>query len=178
MRKKLTIFLSLIALTGAIFNASSHALPLPEHEVLKMDEGTWSAKLQFYSKGTVSSEYNWIENNEMLGELWSVGTLSGPLGDQQYKGFATLGYNPKTQKYVGTWVDSISPEILAMEGSYDFENKTLLLFYEVTKTSGEVEKRKNVMIYQSPEQRDFTMYVWANEQWIKHMTIDYRRISP
>ncbi|WP_046005346.1 DUF1579 family protein [Pseudoalteromonas rubra] len=152
-------------------------LPLPQHQVMKLDEGEWSAKLSFFADGQLQSEHQWHESNTMLGDLWSIGSLYGSLNGKLFKGYATLGYDPKQGKFVGTWVDSMSPEILQMHGDFDFKTNTLTMFYQLTDSSGQVQQRKNVMVYKNTSHRDFIMYIQAQDKWVKSMHIDYRRVE-
>jgi len=177
MRQISVVGYYLIAVTLVLCSLGAVAAKLPQHEMLKMDDGEWQAKLTFFRDDKATQEFIWHESNTMVGELWSLGRLYGELDGELYEGYATLGYDPVKQKYVGTWLDSSSPEILQMEGNYQPESRTLTLFYNVTIGNGEVQKRKNIMVYQNPDFRDFSMYIWQADRWIKSMDIDYTRVK-
>ena len=42
-----------------------------------------------------------------------------------FEGHGQFGYDPARKKYVGTWIDSMSPTLSVLEGSYDAKTKTL-----------------------------------------------------
>ena len=70
-------------------------IPLPEHEMLKMDEGVWTATIStFGAPGTDPVQSIFKETNTMVGELWSFGKLEGDISGVDYVGYATLGYDP------------------------------------------------------------------------------------
>jgi len=151
---------------------------LEEHEMLKMDEGVWSAKITMWAdpdtEPTISTAK---ETNTMVGKLWSIGKLEGNIGGMDYVGYATLGYDPIQKKYVGTWVDSVTPAITQMVGTYGVKTKTLTLFYSISGPDGQEEKRKNVMVYKDKSTRDFTMFIKNGDEWIRSMEIMYARIE-
>ena len=42
-----------------------------------------------------------------------------------FEGRGQFGYDPAKKKYVGTWIDSMSPTLRVLEGTYDAKTKTL-----------------------------------------------------
>ena len=113
----------------------------------------------------------------MVGELWSIGKLEGNVGEWEIFGYATLGYDPMQEKYVGTWVDSVTPVMAHQLGTYDAKTKTLELFYTTYGQDGQPEERRNVMVYKDNNTRDFTMFLKSGDEWAKAMDILYERIE-
>lgn len=150
---------------------------MDEHQMLKMDEGVWDAKITLLSRSDGEpAHYDAKETNTMIGELWSIGTLEIP--ELDYSGFATLGYDPAQQQYIGTWIDSSTPSIVNMSGTYDQETKTLTLFYTTYGENGQAIERKNVMVYTDESTRDYVMYVKGEDGWDRSMEILYKRTGP
>lgn len=171
------LMLVIFIILSVPFLGTCKELPLPEHNMLKMDDGQWKATLSLFEDGKKTIQFDWKEDNFMLGELWSIGKLYGDYNGVMYEGFATLGFSQERQRYVGTWVDNVSTEILQMEGEFDVATNTLVLFYTIKKSSGLLEQRKNVMVYHDETFRDFNAYALKQDKWVKVMHIDYRRIS-
>ncbi len=143
-----------------------------------MDEGTWQATLSMHRGADQAVEQIiGVETNTMIGDLWSIGKLELPGAEAPYVGFATLGYDPSKEKYVGTWVDSLSPQILEMHGNYDDKSSTLTLFYTTLGKNGELEERKNVMVYEDENTRDYDSYLKEGDEWKLYMEIYYERID-
>ena len=70
------------------------------------------------SKGT--------EKNELLqGGMWLVSRFEGEMVGMPFTGVGTFGYDPIEKKYVGTWVDSMTPHLMIMKGDYDAATKTM-----------------------------------------------------
>ncbi len=178
MRNKLLVFITISLLLIYCVAAETNELPLEEHKMLKMDEGVWNAKLTMWkTPGAEPIQSDLIETNTMLGDLWSIGKMEGNISGTDYVGFATLGYNPIQKKYVGTWVDSVTPEITQMIGNYKPKSKTLTLYYSITDYEGKQEKRKNIMVYKDKNIREFETFVLKNDKWNKSTEILYTRID-
>jgi hypothetical protein len=176
MTNKLFCFF-VIAISACLCVSAMAQVPLEQHEMLKMDEGIWDAKISMWTApGTDPIQGTAKEVNTMIGELWSVGTLEGNIGALDFVGQATLGYDPVQKKYVGTWIDSVTSVITHMLGTYDAESKTLTLFYEIFAEDGQAEERKNIMVYDK-NTRDFTMFIKNGDEWTKSMEIMYQRVE-
>ena len=100
--------------------------PGPEHQTLKEAVGTWNVDCTFYmdpSQPPMVCEAK--ETIEMLGEFFTVSLFEADFGGMDFKGRATLGFDPERKKFTGTWIDSMSPHMFPYEGDYDAATKTL-----------------------------------------------------
>lgn len=102
--------------------------PQKEHEWLKQFVGEWESEVEaamgpgqpaIKCKGTMSSR--------MLGGFWVVSESKSDMMGMQMNSIQTIGYNPKTKKYVGTWVDNMLDHMWKYEGSVDAAGKLLTL---------------------------------------------------
>jgi hypothetical protein len=178
MRYKFFALITTLILFCFGHSVQANKLPLKEHEMLKMDEGVWDAHLTIWrGHGKAPSKATFKETNTMIGELWSIGTMEGNIDGNDFIGFATLGYDPMQKKYVGTWIDSMTPVIANMIGDYDEITKTLVLFYTTYNEVGLPEYRKNVMIYKDHNTRDFMMYIKKQGEWVKASKTLYQRVK-
>ena len=91
-------------------------------------------------------------------------------------GRGQFGYDTKKKKYVGTWIDSFSPNATEMVGTYDAEKNTMTYETKMVAPDGTSAKGKNVVVY-GKDKRVMTMYVTApdTDQMIKVMEITYKR---
>ena len=64
-------------------------------------------------------------NTMMTGGLWLLSKFEGDFGGMKFEGRGQFGYDPTKKKYVGTWVDSMTPTISVLEGTYDAKTKTM-----------------------------------------------------
>ena len=180
MKLSTTVF-GLLAVIGlpAIANAQFPTAS-KEHKILKMEEGKWDAEVTMFMGPAGPYEppqkSKGMEVNRMIGEFWLVSDFTGSFEGLKFVGQGQFGYDAKTKKFVGTWIDSFSPNPTKMVGTYDAEKKTLA--YETTGVGmdGSVAKGTNVVVY-SKDKRIMTMHVAApgTDQMIKVMEIIYTR---
>ena len=102
--------------------------PEKEHEVLKQFLGEWNTVSEASAgpdqpamkcEGTIKSK--------MLGGLWVINEMEADMFGTPFKGIQTVGYDAKSKKYVGTWVDSMMNHMWKYEGTYEEATKTLTL---------------------------------------------------
>lgn len=151
------LLLSLPALALAI----PPAKPTDPHTVLHKEVGTWKTETTWWPKGPDGPVFKCTgtEINETIGDgLWVVREFSGKLGEHTYEGSGQYGYNPKTKKYLGTWVDSISFHVTIMEGTYDAEKNELIMHSEKQNHEGDVFESRSVTTYDGDDKKSLVIY--------------------
>jgi Protein of unknown function (DUF1579) len=157
------------------------AKPTAEHRLLAEDVGTWDATVKSWMRGpdsepTVSQGVEVVKL--MPGGLWAQSEFDGKFGDQEFHGCGATGYDTKKRKYVGTWVDSMSTEIMVMEGDYDPATRTLTTYAKGTDPSGKAYDAKMTGKHEGDDTRVFTMSIKSDEskgEYVKMMEITYKR---
>ncbi len=152
-----------------------------EHELLKQDVGTWDTAGKIWpGPGAEPIVSQGRETYELLpGGLWLVSRLEGTVGGRPFASAGMWGYDPAEKKYVGTWVDSMTPRLMTFKGDYDPETKTMTRLSEGRDpTTGQTLKFKTITQYTDDDSRLFEMYlVLPNEQLWKMMEIEYQRAA-
>jgi hypothetical protein len=155
--------------------------PSAEHELLKADVGTWDATITTYMGGPDAPPEisKGVETNRMLGELWVVSDFEGDFAGLPFAGHAQVGFDPTADRYVMCWVDSMSPRLMTLQGTYDAGSKTLTMTGKAYDPMLEKEvEQKTTSRSIDEDHRVFTMYMKAPEygdDWIKGMEIQYSR---
>ena len=120
---RLATFVALLSLGSTVLG---QATPGAEHKRLARSAGEWDCVTQFRpapdapwetGKGSESSRV-------MAGGLWVVSEFKGNFLGAPFEGHGVAGYDQEKQKYVGTWVDSMSTSVTTQEGTYDEETRT------------------------------------------------------
>lgn len=129
-------------------------------DIMKMDVGTWNAEIKMWMPGTDEPMMmKGVETNRMLGDLWLVSDFKGDFGGQAFEGHSLSGYDMKTEKYTGTWVDSMTPFPTKMTGEWDAETKTMTWETEgVNPETGEMQEGKMVAKYGEKDSRTIEMW--------------------
>jgi Protein of unknown function (DUF1579) len=146
--------------------AQPGAKPTDEHKILASEEGTWDGTIKSFmggpdaepmiSKGT---EVNTV----MSGGLWVLSKFDGDFGGMKFEGRGQFGYDPVKKKYVGTWIDSLSPNLSVLEGSYDPKTKTMTYIGDGTSAEGIKYTQKMVTTAKDDDSRVFTLYMKVGE---------------
>jgi Protein of unknown function (DUF1579) len=86
---------------------------------------------------------------------------------------------PRKRKYVGTWVDSMTPRIMTFKGDYDPQTKTMTRMSDGRDpTTGQTIKFKTITQYTDDDTRLFEMYlIIPDGQLWKMMEIGYKRAA-
>jgi hypothetical protein len=172
--------LLLIAGRGALAQEQEWMVkPTKEHELLKRDVGTWDATVKIWPmEGAQAMESKGTETNELLtGGLWLVTRFEGEAGGMPFTGVGTTGYDPVEKKYVGTWVDSMTPHLMISKFNYDADAKTWTGTAEGRDAvTGQPYTAKMIGRYVDDDNRVFEMHMpgEGGKYW-KMLEITYKR---
>ena len=156
--------------------------PTAEHKILAADEGTWDATIKSFLAGpdaepTVSKGVE--VNTVMPGGLWVLSTFRGDIGGMAFEGHGQFGYDPLKKKYVGSWIDSMSPSLSVLEGTYDAQTRTMTLEGDGVDPSTKTEyTQRMVTTLKDDDTRVFTLYMkfdGAGDDEIKFMEVTYTK---
>jgi hypothetical protein len=155
--------LALIALLTLAPLAAAQELmkPTPQHEALAHDVGTWDAEVSMWmSPEGEPVKSKAVETNKMLGKMWLLSEYEGEVAGEKFSGRGAFGYDPLKKKYVGGWIDTMSPFMMQMAGEFDEETMTLTMHGEGTDCmTGKPCKSKMVTVYEGEDKKTFTMYM-------------------
>jgi hypothetical protein len=153
--------------------------PTAQHKLLQKDAGTWDAIVKVYPMEDADPiESKGVEKNELLkGGMWLTSHFDGEAAGTPFSGVGTTGYDPIEKKYVGTWVDSMTPHLLVWKGDYDEKTKTLTAVGESRDPyMGKPYKTKLVTHYNDDGTRVFEMHAPGPDgKQRKMMEIEYKR---
>ena len=133
--------------------------PGPEHALFKEDEGTWDAVVEIFAPGAPPIKSKGVETNTVgCGGLCLITDFKGEMmPGTSFHGHGTSTWDPKKQKYVGSWTDSMSQGLAVSEGTWDPAARTMTGSMEGADMTGQVMKMKSVVEYKGGS-RIFTMY--------------------
>jgi hypothetical protein len=151
--------------------------PTAEHELLKHEVGTWNADATFFTPvGEVKATGK--EVNRMVGDFWIVSDFEMDMGGMPFQGHGTFGYDVKTKKYTGSWIDSMSPHVAHMTGTWDESTRTFTYTSEGLDMMGNPEKAKmSTTLSPDNKKRTFVRWVQAPDstEWTKSMEVVYTK---
>lgn len=178
-----TIGLSVVALLSSVV-AQEQQPPTPqaspEHLVLQKDVGTWDAEITLFppAPGVAPMKSKGREKCELLpGGMWLISRFEGDMMGTKFSGAGTTGYDPVEKKYVGTWVDSMSPHMMQLKGEYDAAKSTMTTIGEgLDPATGAKYTAKLISRYLDDNNRTFEMHMPGPDgKQMKMMEIKYQR---
>jgi Protein of unknown function (DUF1579) len=151
--------------------------PHKYHKLLQADVGVWDGELEMSVPGMpepMKSEV--VETIKTFGSFWTVSTLEGNFMGMPFEGHAQLGYDPEAKQFVGTWIDTSSPSIAVMHGSFDEDTKTLAMHFRAPDMMGRMTDQWNTSTVNEAGQRIFKGFFKAEDGSDVHsMTIVYTK---
>lgn len=123
--------------------------PGPEHELLKMDVGTWDAVVEFIpGPGAPPMTSKGVEVNTLgCGGLCLVTDFKGDMMGSTFMGHGLMTWDVTKKKYVGSWSDSMSGGLASTEGTFDPAGKRFTGTMEGPDATGNVMKTRSVVEY-------------------------------
>jgi hypothetical protein len=153
--------------------------PTEHHKLLKKGVGTWDATVRIWPMpGANPLESKGVEKNHLLkGGLWLITRFEGEAVGTPFIGMGQTGYDPAEKKYVGNWVDTMTPHMMTTKSDYDENTKTLTGISETRDPiTGEKYSAKTISRYPDDDTRFLEMHRTGDDgkEW-KVMEISYKR---
>ena len=161
-----------------------HGQPQKEHEWLQKLLGEWTFEADAdMGPDKPAEKATGKESVRSLGGLWVVCEGEGEMpGGGIGKTMMTLGYDPKKNRYIGTWVGSMMTHMWIYEGQLDSEKNMLPLDCEGPdfENEGKMKKyRDTIQFLSDPDDHRVLTSHMQNEDgtWTQFMRADYRRVK-
>jgi hypothetical protein len=135
--------------------------PGPEHQLFKMDAGTWDATVViFAAPGAPPMTSKGVEVNTIgCGGLCMISDFKAEImPGVPFHGHGLTTWDPVKKKYTGTWTDSMSQGLAMTEATWDPAKKQVNGSMEGPDMTGKVVKSRSVGEYQEGGTRVFTAY--------------------
>ena len=151
------------------------------YKLLATEEGVWDADIKMMVPGAdgkiETTTSKGVETNRMLAGKWLISDFKGEMFGSKFEGHGTNGYDAKKNKYIATWVDTMSVHIDTLEGTYDEKTKTLTLNSESETPDGKPMKMRLETRFNVDGTRTFSLYAKEDGQkdFTKGMEIQYTK---
>jgi hypothetical protein len=131
MRKlKVVGMLPILFAASFLLAQDSPEFPAPqkEHEWLLQFVGEWETESEaLAAPGGPAMKCKGTIHSRTLGGFWVVSELKSEMMGKPMVAVQTLGYDPQSKKFIGTWVDSMMSHLWKYEGTIDRSGKVLTL---------------------------------------------------
>jgi hypothetical protein len=106
------LFFAAAAYVPTLASAQPQPKPGKAHALLARDAGTWDCNIKMFFQGPSGppAEFKGVEVNKLVsGGLYLQTSFTYPMGGRgAFEGHSLMGYDPRSKKYVGTWVDNFT----------------------------------------------------------------------
>lgn len=174
-------FVALALAAGALTAASvaftqEHAMPTPteQHKHVLQGVGTWAGTITAFIPGMPEEPIEASESVTGIGPFWTQSTFESTFMGAPYTGAGAFGYDLNKQKFVGTWIDSMSTHISVMEGEVDESTGKIVMHWEAPGMTGEMEKHRSETV-RTDDAYTMTFFMGEGEAAMKSMVIDMKR---
>jgi len=148
--------------------------PQKEHELLQRFVGDWESQSEaMQGPDQPAMKCKGQMHTRALGKLWIVSDVENDVMGTTMNAVLSLGYDPETKKYVGTWIDSVMNHMWHYHGCLEDDGKTLILEAEGPNMMepGKTAKFRDVYIFKSPDQMETkAMMQQEDGTWTTFMT--------
>jgi hypothetical protein len=150
--------------------------PQKEHQWLQQFVGEWDTQAEGTPEpGKPPIKCKGTETARAIGGFWMISETKGKFMDTPVTGIMTLGYDAEKQKYVGTWVCSMTNFLWKYEGTVDASGKVLTLETEgpCPSAPGKLARFRDVTEFKSKDHKVLTSSMQAEDgKWVTFATID------
>jgi hypothetical protein len=157
----LSVAAVVLVLLAAGTQAQDFPKPGAEHEQLKQMTGVWDAHVKCtFEPGKSPQESKGVFKAKMdLGGFFLMTEFKGELGGQPFQGHGVTGYDPFKKKYVGIWVDSMSPAIYTTDGAFDKSGRVFTETLEGPDPKGKPMKMRAITQIKDKDHMHFQMHL-------------------
>ena len=151
--------------------------PGEEHKHLAQEAGVWDADVKFWMDPSAEPQVSkGVETNTMVGGFWMVSEFKSQMLGQPFTGHGQYGYDPVKKKYVGTWVDSMTPHLSILEGEVNEKGELVMISKAIDFMTKQESTSKMISRMNDDGTRHFEMHAPIGEgEWMKVMEIHYTK---
>lgn len=160
--------------------------PQKEHQWLQRLVGQWT----FESECSMGPDQPPMKSSgretvRSLGGLWTIGESSNEMPGEMSGGglcdsVMTLGFDPQTKRFVGTFIASMMTHLWPYNGTLDAAGRALTLDSEGPSFAGDgtMAKYQDIIEFHSDDHRTLSsQFLGSDGEWVPFMKAHYRRTS-
>ena len=156
--------------------------PSKEHDWLQQLIGEWTWESDSpAAPGKPAEKHRGFESVRSIEGLWVISNGKSEMpGEGQATNVMTLGYDPRKERYVGTFVTSMMTDLWIYEGALDRSTNTLVLDTEgpsFTDTSKRAKYKDTIRVEDKDHRVMSSAYQDDNGNWNEFMVMRYIRKS-
>ena len=152
--------------------------PGPEHELFKIDAGTWDAVVEMTPPGAPPMTSKGVQVDTVAcGGLCLLTEFKGEMmPGMTFEGRGLATYDQTKKKYVASWTDTMSAGLAVSEMTYDAATRKGTAWMEGPDMTGTVVKSRSVSEYPDNDHKVMTMFMTGPDgKEVPTLRISYTR---
>ncbi|MCA9048045.1 MAG: DUF1579 domain-containing protein [Planctomycetaceae bacterium] len=152
--------------------------PAPQHAFLKKFVGKWKSESEIRTgPNQPSQKYTGTMSFRMLGEFWVISDVAAEMpGGGRFSAVQTIGFNSKTGRYDGTWVDSVTDHMWTYHGTAEGETLTLEAEGPNFLSPGKTANFRDIYEFRSADEIAVFSKIQSDDgTWVTYVTGTMRR---
>ncbi|MFG0294530.1 MAG: DUF1579 domain-containing protein [Maioricimonas sp. JB045] len=147
-----------------------------EQQLLERMIGRWNVEFECSSEADSSVQGG--ESVRRLGDHWIIGEGSVGEGHEAMHSILTIGFDPRRERFVGTFIASVMTNLWVYEGSVDADGRVLTLATEGPHpTEDRLARYEDIFEFVNDDHRTLTSRVLEQDgTWQQVMLANYRRV--
>jgi hypothetical protein len=137
MKNAIIALISVLMASGAAAQSTDPRKVVDPRDVIALEEGTWDAVITSppRSPDGKATTTTGVQINELRsGGMWMLNRMA--VNGGSYEGTGIWGYDRKTGRYAGAWVDNGSRRMRMDDGIWDPDTNTMTWTAEVERSDG------------------------------------------
>ena len=103
-----------------------------EHKLIVKGAGDYEGTLTWSMPGMPEPMVSpCTEKVIAIGDFWTISHFEMEFMGAPFSGSSSMGYDPERKKFIGTWIDSMSPRVTHMEGEWNDEKQAIVMEYDM-----------------------------------------------
>lgn len=143
--------------------ADDQQKPAKPQQLLARNAGTWDCDIKMFLKGpnTPPKNFKGIEDNKLVsGGKFLQTSFKYSMGPRrEFEGHSLMGYDPRSKRYIGTWVDNMTSVPSQVSEEYDEASKTLTDHRTVVDGSGNETKSKLITTWHDDSTKKLEIFM-------------------
>jgi hypothetical protein len=149
LRNRIVVALAvLVACASAFAVTARQQAPQPTemHKKLVKHAGEWVGTFTLLVPDAPAQTSAARETVIAIGDFWTQAHFVTEIMGMPFVGTGCVGYDERAEKYVGTWIDSSSSNLLLLEGEMD-ETGKLVMRWTAPDMTGQMTQHRHETVY-------------------------------
>lgn len=173
--------LLMLMLTMAV-NAQPSQRPAAGHDALRQFAGEWTVAGEIVpASGQAPIPWLGTEQASIVGGFWLTSRMESSMTGMHVTGLTTIGYDPGSGTYVGTYVSSLDSILWSYTGKMDASGHRLVLETvgpSVLDPATTTTYRETLELIDENRKAFTSSAIDDKGRWVRLVTLEYQRVVP